>query len=189
MAAVPPLSGLKTITHVTSHPTQQTVTPGDGNLGDAGAIASATGLGPQPWESAIDPGDMLKNVAKEIAAFHDAVNKFVANNPVDASIAAYLATKAWAAWSKYGSQVMESVQKYGSSALQALTGLASGTMRVVGGVLEGVGGDIVPPVIIDPQTLGGMNNIVAFLGGPGSPAAEAFAAGASAVAGGFSGTG
>lgn len=187
MAAVPPLSNLPTITHVTSH--GGSITSGDGNLGGAGAVSVATDLGPQPGEVALGPGDVMHGLLDATHRFWDAANKWVADNPIGAGLAAYIGNKIRAAWQQNGEQIMQAVQKYGTQALTALTGLANGTLRLVGGVLEGVGGELVPPVMIDPQTLGGMNNIVAGLGGPGSPAAEAFAAGVSGVVGGFSGVG
>lgn len=187
MAAIPPLSSLKTITHVTSH--GSSVTPGDANLGGAGAVTVATDLGPQPGEVALGPGDLLNNLTKEIVAFHDSVNKWASKNSADFYTITAAAGAAVKAWQKYGSQITEAIQKYGSQVAAVLGGLANGTLKVVGGVLEGVGSDMVPPIIIDPQTLGGMNNTIAALGGSGSLTAQAFAAGVAGVASSFNGVG
>lgn len=187
MAAIPPLSSLKTITHVTSH--GSSVTPGDGNLGGAGAVTVATDVGPQPGEVALGPGDLIHSAFDAFHRFLAGANNWASTHPINYDAIKYGLTVATAAFYKYKDQISQAIEKYGPQVGQALTALATGAARIVGGVLEGVGGDLVPPITIDSSTLGGLNNMVSALGGPGSPAAQMFAAGVSAATSTFNGVG
>lgn len=111
MAAVPPLLHLPTITHVTSH--GSSVTPGDGNLGDAGAVASATNIGPQPGE--LGPLE-LSNAAKAIMGAFGAIKSFFSKYGSDLKNIGEGAL---------GSMIASGVAKFGKNAISAINAYAN----------------------------------------------------------------